>query len=101
MSSAAPASRMLTWIRVRWAGSKRGFAEFLGVHFTEAFEAGHLQTLFAGGADRGQQAAEILERDLALAAAEDVAGRFDAGALLGDQAIGCQSRSPPGLSGRR
>ena len=39
-------------------GIEGGFAEFFGVHFTQAFEAGDLQTFLARGADGGRQAAE-------------------------------------------
>ena len=35
-------------------GVERRVAELFGVHFAEAFEAGDLQALFAGGADGGQ-----------------------------------------------
>ena len=43
-------------------GVERRFAQFLRVHFTEAFEASHLQALFAGCADRWHQTAEIGQR---------------------------------------
>ena len=49
-------------------GVEGGVAEFFGVHFAEAFEAGDLQALLAGGAYGGQQAAEVVEPGLVVAA---------------------------------
>ena len=66
-------------------GVERGVAEFFGVHFAEAFEAGDLQAFFAGGADGGGEAAEVFEAGFVFAAAEGVAAGLFAGALLGDQ----------------
>ena len=66
-------------------GVERGFAELFGVHFAQAFEAGDLQALFAGGADGGGQAAEVFEAGFVFAAAERVAAVFFAGALLRDE----------------
>ena len=54
-------------------GVEGGFAELFGVHFAEAFEAGDLQALFAGGADGGGQAAEVFQAGFVFAAAERVA----------------------------
>ena len=68
-------------------GVERGVAELFGVHFAEAFEAGDLQALFAGGADGGGQAAEVFEAGFVFAAAERVAGIFAAGAFLGDEGL--------------
>ena len=66
-------------------GVERGFAELLGVHFTEAFETRDLQAFFAGGADGGGEAAEVFEAGFVFAAAERVAAGFFAGALLRDE----------------
>ena len=72
-SSAAPASSMLIWQERAVGGVEGGVAELFGVHFAQAFEAGDLQALFAGGADGGEQAAEVFEAGVVLAAAERVA----------------------------
>ena len=50
-SSAAPASSMRDLQQRAVGRVERRFAELLGVHFAQAFEAGDLQALFAGGAD--------------------------------------------------
>ncbi len=68
-------------------GVERGVAEFFGVHFAEAFEAGDLQAFFAGGADGGGEAAEVFEAGFVFAAAERVAAGFFAGALLRDEGV--------------
>ena len=72
-------------------GIERRLAQFLGVHFAEALEAGDLQALLAGSADGRQQAAEIFQAGYQLAAAKPVARLLDAGVFAGS---GCRSRSP-------
>ena len=67
---------MRIWSERAVGGVERGFAEFFGVHFAEAFEAGDLQAFFAGGADGGGQAAEVFEAGFVFAAAERVAAAF-------------------------
>ena len=76
---------MRIWQQRAVGGVEGGFAELFGVHFAEAFEAGDLQALFAGGADGGGEAAEVFEAGFVFAAADVVAAAFFAGALDGDE----------------
>src|SRR5437868_3986521 len=61
---------------------ERRLAELFGVHLAEAFEARDVQPFLTHLANRGRQAAEIFERDLRLAATENIAGLVTAGSLL-------------------
>ncbi len=68
-------------------GVERGVAELFGVHLAEAFEASDGEPAFAGGADGGQQPAEVLDAGGLLAAVERVARDLDAGALLANEIL--------------
>ena len=68
-------------------GVESGVAELFGVHFAEAFEAGDLQAFFAGGSNGAGEAAEVFQAVFVFAAAERVAGFFDARALLRDEGL--------------
>ena len=81
-------------------GVERGVAELFGVHFAEAFEAGDVQALFAGGADGGGQAAEVFEAGFVFAAAEGVAAVSSPVRSWGMRASMVEAESWSGRRGR-
>ncbi len=66
-------------------------AEFFGVHFPQSLEAGYLHAFLAGSAHRRQQAAQFFQRDLVVAATQDIARFFESGALLWDEGLGVEA----------
>ena len=69
-------------------------AQLLGVHFPQALETRDLHALLAAAADGRQQAAEIVQPDGALAAAEQIARLLHAGPLLRNQAVDLETHLP-------
>ena len=87
ISSAVPASFMVTCTSGAELRIKRGVSQFFRVHFAKAFEAGDGQAAFAGGTDGRGEASQIFQRRAVLAADQVEGGVLSAGPDGGSEGI--------------